>query len=127
MHEVSHHLQSAIFQPRVGQGRHHLFRREAGRLRHDSIERFVLAPTLGQPPVKLGQLDTMNRDVKPYARLIGEYSPFTAMFNITGQPSASMPMHTSAEGLPVGVMLTAKFGDEVTVLRAARALEEASA
>lgn len=86
-----------------------------------------LAPTLATPPRKLGELDTMNRDTKPYARLIGEYSPFTAMFNITGQPSASMPMHKTAEGLPVGVMLTGRFGDEVSVLRVARELEESFA
>lgn len=84
-----------------------------------------LAPVLGTPPVKLGQLDTMNRVTKPYARLIGEFSPFTAMYNITGQPSASMPMHQSAEGLPVGVMLTGKFGDDAGVLRIARELEAA--
>lgn len=83
-----------------------------------------LAPTLGTPPRKLGELDTQNHDTKPYARLIGEFSPFTAMYNITGQPSASIPMHWTADGLPVGVMLTARFGDEVTLLRAAAQLKE---
>ena len=45
------------------------------------------------------------------------------MFNISGQPSASLPMHKTPDGLPVGVMLTGRFGDEVSVLRVARQLE----
>ncbi len=85
-----------------------------------------LAPTLGTPPRKLGELDTQSHDTKSYARLIGEFSPFTAMYNITGQPSASTPMHWTEDGLPVGVMLTARFGDEAAVLRIAAQLEEAN-
>ena len=82
-----------------------------------------LAPTLGTPPRKLGEIDTESRDTRTYSTLLGRYSPFTAMFNITGQPSASLPMHKTPEGLPVGVMLTGRFGDEVSVLRVARQLE----
>jgi amidase len=85
-----------------------------------------LAPTLGTPPRRLGELDTMNKDTKPYATLIGSYSPFTAMFNITGQPSTSIPMHWNDEGLPIGVMLTGRFGDEATLFQASRQLEEAN-
>lgn len=82
-----------------------------------------LAPTLGTPPRKLGELDTQSKDMKTYAKLMGEYSPFTATFNISGSPSASLPMHKTADGLPVGVMLTGRTGDEATVLHVARELE----
>lgn len=86
-----------------------------------------LAPTLATPPRKLGELDTQSKDMRGYSELIGSYSPFTAMFNISGSPSASMPMHVSADGLPIGVMLTGQFGDDAGVLRVARQLEEAIA
>jgi len=47
------------------------------------------------------------------------------LFNTTGQPAISLPLHWSPGGLPVGVQLVAKFGDEATLLRLASQLEEA--
>jgi len=47
------------------------------------------------------------------------------LFNTTGQPAISLPLHWSPDGLPVGVQLVAKFGDEATLLRLASQLEEA--
>ncbi|MEC9192257.1 MAG: amidase, partial [Pseudomonadota bacterium] len=52
-------------------------------------------------------------------------SGFTALYNGTGQPSASLPMHTGANGLPVGVMATAAWGDDALLLQFARQLEKA--
>ena len=49
--------------------------------------------------------------------------PNTQIFNITGQPAISVPTHLSADGLPVGVQLVARFGDEATLLRVASQLE----
>ncbi len=53
------------------------------------------------------------------------YSPFTSIFNITGQPAASIPLHWSAAGLPVGVHFAARFGDEATLMKLAARLEQA--
>ncbi|MGH7823368.1 MAG: amidase family protein, partial [Candidatus Binatia bacterium] len=52
---------------------------------------------------------------------------FTAIFNVTGQPAISLPLHWSAEGLPIGVQLVAAFGREDLLIRAAAELEQALA
>ena len=50
------------------------------------------------------------------------YSPFTALFNASGQPAASLPLHWTADGLPVGVQIATAFGaDELLLALAARA------
>ena len=85
----------------------------------------LLAPTLGVPPVPLGTLDMMTEDVGEYMRASYEYMPGTALANMTGQPSISMPLNWSAAGLPLGTMFTGRFGDEATLFRLAAQLEEA--
>jgi Asp-tRNA(Asn)/Glu-tRNA(Gln) amidotransferase A subunit family amidase len=49
----------------------------------------------------------------------------TAPFNLTGQPAASLPLHVTAGGLPVGVQLAAALGGEATIFRVAAQLEAA--
>ncbi len=85
-----------------------------------------LAPTLATPPVPLGTLDMMSDDTDNYVEQLRLFCPYTAMFNMTGQPSISLPLHWSKAGLPVGSMFTAKFGDEHTLLALAAQLEEAA-
>src|SRR5258708_40269602 len=50
---------------------------------------------------------------------------FTPPFNTTGQPSISLPLGMSAEGLPIGMMFTARYGDEAALFRLAAQLEDA--
>lgn len=52
------------------------------------------------------------------------YISFAVITNMTGQPSMSVPLHWSADGLPVGVMFAAKLGDEATLFRLAGQLEQ---
>ncbi|MER9690203.1 amidase [Mesorhizobium sp. M0139] len=50
---------------------------------------------------------------------------YTEVFNFTGQPSVSLPLSQSATGLPIGIQVVSRFGDEGTLVRIARDLEEA--
>ena len=83
----------------------------------------ILSPTLAKPPVKLGVLSL--DDPARYGKEVSEFSPYTALYNVTGQPSMSVPLHWTADGLPVGVMFSARFGEEATLFRLAAQLEKA--
>lgn len=52
-------------------------------------------------------------------------TPFTASFNLSGNPAASVPCGFSSDGLPIGLQIVGKWGDEMSVLRASAALESA--
>jgi amidase len=84
-----------------------------------------LGPTLCLPPVPLSTLNMMSRDVDGQTQLIDRYAPGTGLFNMTGQPSMNVPLVWSKDGLPLGTMFTARFGDEATLFRLAAQLEQA--
>jgi amidase len=85
----------------------------------------LLTPGLGTVPVKLGWIDMMLDDHDEYWRRVFEFSPFTVWFNLTGQPAMMLPLHQSADGLPIATQLVASFGDEGTLLRLGAQLEAA--
>ena len=85
----------------------------------------LLTPTLAKPPALLGILGLSPADLGVFAQELASYSPFTALANMTGQPSMSVPLHWSAAGLPVGTMFTARYGEEAILLRLAAQLEKA--
>jgi aspartyl-tRNA(Asn)/glutamyl-tRNA(Gln) amidotransferase subunit A len=60
------------------------------------------------------------------AQLAAGWGPFADVFNATGQPSISIPCGFDREGLPIGLMLSGRVGDDTGVLRAARAYEAAT-
>jgi amidase len=92
---------------------------------HESYDLW-LTPTLGAPPLRLGIVDVDETNVqKAFEPLFG-YVPFTAMQNATGQPAINVPLHWSAEGLPLGVQFVARTGDETTLLQLAAELEAAA-
>ncbi len=53
------------------------------------------------------------------------FTPFTPLFNITGQPAMSVPLYWDEQGLPIGIQFAGRFGDEVTLLQLAHQLEQA--
>jgi amidase len=86
-----------------------------------------LTPTLAVPPVKLGVMDaTAEKGAAEWITYILSLAPFTAPFNATGQPAISLPLHQSADGLPIGMHFVGRLGDEATLLQLAGQLEEAA-
>jgi amidase len=83
-----------------------------------------LAPTLCEPPLKIGELNTMSDDLSHIAPILRRYIPGTSMFNMSGQPAMSVPLAWNAAGLPLGMMFAARLGDEATLLRLAAQLEQ---
>ena len=84
-----------------------------------------LTPTLAKPPVPIGAVDMSFGDEADFIARTTGFSPFTRLANCTGQPSMSVPLTWSEEGLPIGTMFTARFGDEATLFRLAGQLERA--
>jgi amidase len=85
----------------------------------------LLTPTLAEPPPLLGDLAGTNPNPAEAWRRNGEVAAFTPLFNVTGQPAISLPLHWSAEGLPVGVQLVAAHNREDLLIRIAAQLEQA--
>lgn len=85
----------------------------------------LITPTLARPPVPLGTLSTDTDDEVAFQERMFSYAPFTLPFNATGQPAITLPLHTSAEGLPVGVQFAAPFGADGLLIRLASQIEKA--
>lgn len=106
----------------------------------------LLTPTLATPPPHVGALAPSPHEQR-LLRILGSFGsgrlvraaglldeaakdafafiPWTPVFNVTGNPAMSVPLHWNAEGLPVGVHLVGRFGAEDTLFRVAGQLEEA--
>jgi amidase len=82
----------------------------------------LLTPTLALPPVPLGW-DTEPDDPREQFDRAARFTPFTAAFNVTGQPAVSLPLHWTDEGLPIGVHLVGPPIGEALLLRVAAQLE----
>jgi amidase len=106
----------------------------------------LLTPTVGVPPLPIGayKMTTMQRQglklltALPGSALLSqrakvvdafepvlEAAPYTMVANVTGQPSMSLPLHWTDDGLPMGMLFTAKIGDEATLFRLAAQIEQA--
>ena len=84
-----------------------------------------LTPTVTEPPVPLGTFASPPDDPLAGIFRAGDFAPFTAVFNATGQPACSLPLHRNAAGLPIGVQLAAAYGREDLLIRIASQLEAA--
>ena len=54
------------------------------------------------------------------------FTPWTSAWNVTGMPAVSLPLHHTSTGLPVGVMLAGRTGEDHRLLALAAQVEEAS-
>ena len=92
----------------------------------------LLTPALATLPPKLGWIDMMLDDVHEYWRRVFHFSPFTVLFNLTGQPAIVLPLtwcdvatEKTATPFPTSVQLVARYGGEATLFRLAAQLEKA--
>ena len=88
----------------------------------------LLSPTSAQPPPKHGVIDqnAPGIDGITWTKRTFEWFPFTPIFNATGQPAISLPLHWSRDGLPMGSQFVGRFGAEATLLSLAQQIEEAA-
>ncbi|MFC1414251.1 amidase [Streptacidiphilus sp. N1-12] len=82
----------------------------------------ILSPTLAQPPALVGALRDDADPAQEFDNLAA-FTPFAALYNATGQPSVSLPLHWNEAGLPIGVMLGGRYGDEATLISLSAQLE----
>lgn len=86
----------------------------------------LLTPSLAERPLPLGTLDTAaERPMETFTRS-GLFTPFTPVFNASGQPGISLPLFEGEDGLPLGVQLVSRPAEEASLLCLAAELEQAN-
>jgi amidase len=92
--------------------------------RHHAAYDVTLTPTLATSTPRVGHLDPTADYDQVMDRLM-DWVAFTPLQNATGEPAISLPLATTAEGLPQGMMLGAGAGREARLLELSLELEEA--
>jgi amidase len=94
--------------------------------RFDEEFDLLLTPTMAIEPPETGLLSQVHASPDaPILEIIG-MAAFTAVFNISGQPAVSLPLHVSPSGLPVGIQLVAGPFRDAQLVRVAAQLEAAA-
>ena len=86
----------------------------------------ILCPTMGSLPPHIGEIDAnvhTEWDYDTWSREKSRFTHFTNLFNTTGQPSISIPLFESSQGLPIGMELSGRIGEDMLVLHVAEQLE----
>jgi amidase len=81
----------------------------------------LLTPATAKPPPRVGQLE--GRGAIWTLNVIGGMVPYTGVWNVTGQPAASVPAGFGSDGLPRAVQIVARPNDEATLLSLAGQIE----
>ena len=88
---------------------------------HDAI----LTPALAERPVRIGEIDPCSDDPWEDFRRSARFTPYTGIFNVTGQPAISIPLFQGDDGLPLAIQLAGRPADEGTLLSLGAQLEAA--
>jgi amidase len=86
----------------------------------------LLTPALAERPLPLGTLDTAAPDPMSTFTRSGLFTPFTPVFNASGQPGISLPLYQGEDGLPLGVQIVGRPAGEGALLALASQIEMAS-
>jgi amidase len=84
-----------------------------------------LTPTLARPPERLGVLNRSQGGAEEWWRFDCEFNAWNPMANVTGQPAMSLPLHFTDGWLPIGSLITGRYGHEAALFRLAGQLEQA--
>jgi amidase len=79
-------------------------------------------PVNAVPPWKAGQWEGLGA-VRTFLGMAQAQPVFAGEWNLTGQPAISVPGGTSEDGMPIGVMIVGRHGEEATLLGLAAQLE----
>jgi amidase len=82
-----------------------------------------LTPTLASPPVPVGYFDEVEA-AENFERQ-KRFTPYAALYNISGQPAVNLPLYWNADGLPIGTMLAGRIGEEATLISLSAQIEAA--
>jgi amidase len=86
----------------------------------------LLTPALAERPLPLGTLDTSAPNPMAAFARAGLFTPFTPIFNATGQPGISIPLYHGEDGLPLAIQLVGRPAGEAGLLALAAELEAAN-
>jgi amidase len=86
----------------------------------------LVTVTQAQPPPEIGYLSSTPEEPLRAILLSSPYGACTLPFNLSGQPAISLPLHWTADGLPIGIQLVARYGREDVLLQVATQLEQAA-
>ena len=84
----------------------------------------LLTPTMPVPPMRLGLLSPSRDDGEAQWQDVIRTIAFTSVFNASGNPAASIPLHWNRDDVPIGVQFVAPYGDEAALFRIGSALEQ---
>jgi amidase len=85
----------------------------------------LLLPALGQRPLRIGELDTCGPNPMAEFQKAADFTPFTPVFNVSGQPAISIPLYQGSDGLPLAIQVAGRPLGEGTLLQLAAQLEAA--
>jgi amidase len=85
----------------------------------------LVTPSLGQRPVGIGEIDACGPEPWETFAAAGRFTPFTSVWNVTGQPAMSVPLYEGEDGLPLSVQVVGRPADEVTLFSLAAQLQTA--